>query len=196
MRPASMPMSTGCSLVLRRGARRQHCAADDQIHDSLPVDRFFRLTSRFYRRQNSSVRCVLSRRQYRRAGARIRTGMRAYRATYTRLRAWRRRAYTRPSAVIGIGSRHMKTIGVIGGMSWESSTEYYKLLNRHAKARLGGHHNARSLMLTVDFAPIEANSARRRLDRARPADGRRRASTRTRRRRSGDARDQHDASRV
>jgi aspartate racemase len=42
-------------------------------------------------------------------------------------------------------------------MSWESSTEYYRLLNRHAKARLGGHHNARSLMLTVDFAPIEAN---------------------------------------
>ena len=50
----------------------------------------------------------------------------------------------------------MKTIGVIGGMSWESSTEYYRLLNRHAKARLGGHHNARSLMLTVDFAPVEA----------------------------------------
>lgn len=51
----------------------------------------------------------------------------------------------------------MKTIGVIGGMSWESSTEYYRLLNRHAKARLGGHHNARSLMLTLDFAPIEAS---------------------------------------
>jgi aspartate racemase len=51
----------------------------------------------------------------------------------------------------------MKTIGLIGGMSWESSTEYYKLLNRHAKARLGGHHNAHSLMLTLDFAPIEAN---------------------------------------
>jgi len=51
----------------------------------------------------------------------------------------------------------MKTIGVIGGMSWESSTEYYRLLNRHAKARLGGHHNARSLLLTVDFAEIEAN---------------------------------------
>jgi aspartate racemase len=49
----------------------------------------------------------------------------------------------------------MKTIGVIGGMSWESSTEYYRLLNRYAKARLGGHHNARSLMLTVDFADIE-----------------------------------------
>ncbi|HTH60363.1 MAG TPA: aspartate/glutamate racemase family protein [Paraburkholderia sp.] len=50
----------------------------------------------------------------------------------------------------------MKTIGVIGGMSWESSAEYYRLLNRHAKARLGGHHNARSLMATVDFAQIEA----------------------------------------
>jgi aspartate racemase len=62
-----------------------------------------------------------------------------------------------PDAVIRTWSRQMKTIGVIGGMSWESSTEYYKLLNRHAKARLGGHHNARSLMLTVDFAPIEAN---------------------------------------
>jgi aspartate racemase len=50
----------------------------------------------------------------------------------------------------------MKTIGVIGGMSWESSAEYYRLLNRYAKTRLGGHHNARSLMLTVDFAEVEA----------------------------------------
>ncbi|MCG5077952.1 aspartate/glutamate racemase family protein [Paraburkholderia tagetis] len=50
----------------------------------------------------------------------------------------------------------MKTIGVIGGMSWESSAEYYRLLNRYAKARLGGHHNARSLMATVDFADVEA----------------------------------------
>ncbi|CAB3747367.1 L-aspartate/glutamate-specific racemase [Paraburkholderia humisilvae] len=51
----------------------------------------------------------------------------------------------------------MKTIGVIGGMSWESSAEYYRLLNRYAKAQLGGHHNACSLMLTVDFASIEAD---------------------------------------
>jgi aspartate racemase len=51
----------------------------------------------------------------------------------------------------------MKTIGVIGGMSWESSAEYYRLLNRHAKTRLGGHHNARSLLLTVDFAAVEAS---------------------------------------
>lgn len=50
----------------------------------------------------------------------------------------------------------MKTIGIIGGMSWESSAAYYRLLNQHAKSRLGGHHNARSLMLTVDFAPVEA----------------------------------------
>ncbi len=50
----------------------------------------------------------------------------------------------------------MKTIGVIGGMSWESSAEYYRLLNSEMKARLGGHHNARSLMATVDFAEIEA----------------------------------------
>lgn len=50
----------------------------------------------------------------------------------------------------------MKTIGVIGGMNWDSSAEYYRLLNRYAKARLGGHHNARSLMTTVDFAGIEA----------------------------------------
>ncbi|MGF6720661.1 aspartate racemase [Paraburkholderia sp. GAS41] len=51
----------------------------------------------------------------------------------------------------------MKTIGIIGGMSWESSSEYYRLLNRHAKTRLGGHHNASSLLLTVDFATVEAH---------------------------------------
>jgi aspartate racemase len=50
----------------------------------------------------------------------------------------------------------MKTIGVIGGMSWESSAEYYRLMNQYAKARLGGHHNARSVMVTVDFDTIEA----------------------------------------
>jgi aspartate racemase len=50
----------------------------------------------------------------------------------------------------------MKTIGIIGGMSWESSIEYYRLANHYAKARLGGHHSARTLLLSVDFAPIEA----------------------------------------
>lgn len=50
----------------------------------------------------------------------------------------------------------MRTIGLIGGMSWESSAEYYRLLNEDVRGRLGGQHNARSLMLTVDFAEIEA----------------------------------------
>ncbi|MDN7715183.1 aspartate/glutamate racemase family protein [Burkholderia gladioli] len=50
----------------------------------------------------------------------------------------------------------MKTIGLIGGMSWESSAEYYRMINRASKARHGGHHNAKSVMVTVDFAEIEA----------------------------------------
>jgi aspartate racemase len=50
----------------------------------------------------------------------------------------------------------MQTIGLIGGMSWESSAEYYRLLNEDVRSRLGGQHNARSLMVTVDFADIEA----------------------------------------
>ena len=49
----------------------------------------------------------------------------------------------------------MKTIGLIGGMSWESSALYYRLINEETKRRLGGHHNARSLMVTVDFAEVE-----------------------------------------
>jgi aspartate racemase len=50
----------------------------------------------------------------------------------------------------------MRTIGLIGGMSWESSAEYYRLINEAVKERLGGLHSARSIMLTVDFAEIEA----------------------------------------
>jgi len=49
----------------------------------------------------------------------------------------------------------MKRIGLIGGMSWESSAEYYRLINQETKRRLGGQHNARSLLLTVDFADVE-----------------------------------------
>ena len=49
----------------------------------------------------------------------------------------------------------MKTIGLIGGMSWESSALYYRLINEETKRRLGGHHNALSLMVTVDFAEVE-----------------------------------------
>lgn len=48
----------------------------------------------------------------------------------------------------------MKTIGLIGGMSWESSIVYYELINRKAKELLGGHHSCKSLMYTVDFDEI------------------------------------------
>ncbi len=50
----------------------------------------------------------------------------------------------------------MKTIGMIGGMSWESSIEYYRIINEAVKEQLGGLHSARSLMVSVDFAEIEA----------------------------------------
>jgi aspartate racemase len=49
----------------------------------------------------------------------------------------------------------MKTIGLIGGMSWESSIEYYRIINETTKEKLGGLHSAKSLMVTVDFAEIE-----------------------------------------
>ena len=49
----------------------------------------------------------------------------------------------------------MKTIGLIGGMSWESSIEYYRIINETTKAKLGGLHSAKSVMCSVDFAEIE-----------------------------------------
>lgn len=48
----------------------------------------------------------------------------------------------------------MKTIGLIGGMSWESTLSYYKLLNEGVKAKLGGLHSAKIILYSVDFAPI------------------------------------------
>jgi aspartate racemase len=45
----------------------------------------------------------------------------------------------------------MKTIGLIGGMSWESTAHYYSLLNRAVKARLGGYHSAKLLLYSIDF---------------------------------------------
>ena len=49
----------------------------------------------------------------------------------------------------------MRTIGLIGGMSWESSAQYYRIINQEVRARLGGVHSARSLMVSVDFGEIE-----------------------------------------
>ncbi|AMS41381.1 aspartate/glutamate racemase family protein [Aminobacter aminovorans] len=49
-----------------------------------------------------------------------------------------------------------KVIGLIGGLSWESSAEYYRIINEQVRARLGGLHSARMLMWSFDFAEIEA----------------------------------------
>jgi len=46
-------------------------------------------------------------------------------------------------------------IGLMGGLSWESSAQYYRIINREVRARLGGVHSARSLMWSVDFGEIE-----------------------------------------
>ncbi len=50
----------------------------------------------------------------------------------------------------------MKVLGLIGGMSWESTAVYYRLLNEGVKARLGGFHCAELLLASLDFAPVEA----------------------------------------
>lgn len=50
----------------------------------------------------------------------------------------------------------MKTIGLIGGMSWESTVSYYRFINEAVKERLGGLHSARCILCSVDFAEVEA----------------------------------------
>ncbi len=50
----------------------------------------------------------------------------------------------------------MKTLGLIGGMSWESTVSYYQLINQRVKQRLGGLHSARLILYSVDFAELEA----------------------------------------
>lgn len=49
----------------------------------------------------------------------------------------------------------MKTIGLIGGMSWESSAQYYRIINQEVREQLGGVHSAQSLMFSLDFGEIE-----------------------------------------
>lgn len=49
----------------------------------------------------------------------------------------------------------MKTLGLIGGMSWESTLPYYRLINEQVRARLGGLHSAKLVLYSVDFAEIE-----------------------------------------
>ncbi|MQS11665.1 aspartate/glutamate racemase family protein [Streptomyces kaniharaensis] len=60
----------------------------------------------------------------------------------------------------------MKTLGLIGGMSWESTAEYYRLLNELTRDRLGGLHSAQLVLYSVDFAAIERLQAEGRWDEA------------------------------
>ncbi|GAA2000940.1 aspartate/glutamate racemase family protein [Catenulispora subtropica] len=58
----------------------------------------------------------------------------------------------------------MRTLGLLGGMSWESTAIYYQHLNRGVRERLGGLHSARLLLASVDFADIEAMQSADRWD--------------------------------
>ena len=60
----------------------------------------------------------------------------------------------------------MDTIGMIGGMSWESSAEYYRLMNEEVKRQLGGLHSAKCILYSVDFQEIEHYQARGDWDKA------------------------------
>jgi aspartate racemase len=58
----------------------------------------------------------------------------------------------------------MQTIGLVGGMSWESSAEYYKLLNLGVEERLGGLHSVKTVMASVEFAEVTALQEEERWD--------------------------------
>ncbi|HLY05926.1 MAG TPA: aspartate/glutamate racemase family protein [Rhizomicrobium sp.] len=60
----------------------------------------------------------------------------------------------------------MKTIGLIGGMSWESTAVYYRVINRETQARLGGVHSAPLLLWSFDFAEIDVLQSAGRWDEA------------------------------
>ena len=53
----------------------------------------------------------------------------------------------------------MKTIGLIGGMSWESTASYYKIINETVQKELGGYNSAKIILNSVNFAEIEACQA-------------------------------------
>ncbi|MEH7443804.1 aspartate/glutamate racemase family protein [Bacillus sp. JJ1122] len=60
----------------------------------------------------------------------------------------------------------MKTIGLIGGMSWESSAEYYRIINEEVKKGLGGLHSAKCILYSVNFDEIERCQSQNRWDQA------------------------------
>jgi len=58
------------------------------------------------------------------------------------------------------GAKAVKTIGLIGGMSWESTVTYYRIINETVKEKLGGFHSAKILLYSVDFQEIEECQAK------------------------------------
>ncbi len=60
----------------------------------------------------------------------------------------------------------MKIIGLLGGMSWESTATYYRLINQQTRIRLGGHHSAELVLWSFDFSRIELLAAQREWDEA------------------------------
>lgn len=66
---------------------------------------------------------------------------------------------TPPAGDNGTGVGGMRVIGMVGGMSWESTAQYYRLVNEIVRDRLGGLHSARCLLASVDFAEIERMQA-------------------------------------
>jgi aspartate racemase len=60
----------------------------------------------------------------------------------------------------------MKTIGLVGGMSWESTLEYYRIINETVKEKLGGFHSAKLVLYSVDFAEVETLQHRGEWERA------------------------------
>jgi len=54
----------------------------------------------------------------------------------------------------------MKTIGLVGGMSWESTAEYYRIINQSVKEKAGGFHSAKIVMYSVDFEEVESRQHR------------------------------------
>ena len=65
-----------------------------------------------------------------------------------------------------MGTASLRVIGMLGGMSWESSAEYYRLVNEVVRERLGGLHSARCVLVSVDFADIEELQASGRWEQA------------------------------
>jgi aspartate racemase len=58
----------------------------------------------------------------------------------------------------------MRTIGLVGGMSWESTLEYYRIINQRVKEKVGGFHSAKIVMYSVDFAEVEVRQRQGRWD--------------------------------